>query len=398
MKTSGLLGWWWIGLYACHVYAYSYSGLPNQIFWLYVLLFAAFATAVVLIRSKTALATAVELVSLQLLYIGAFWVVSWWELIPGTSARHLPFHSMDWLLLLAFVAIGYRLTVAQVVDVHQRLAWLVIAYTVGQAWLTPDASRLGLGPLSMFLAVLLVAYRRTVTASCLAMAMLASSHTTPVAAGLAGVIVYTLAFYRGRVLKALLAQRRLIISVTAIGLIAAAVSWDRIQATLARLSEQDPFRAYISENSWRMLSEHGLRGIGYMNFYAWSGIDTGYRGEGRTGAAIEGFNIHNSFMTWALEGGAIVSLVVAVLIWLTIRRARRISTRDARLGALLHGWFAVCFVFALFHQLHTAVQFWATIGLIWGMHARIVRRNLENPGELSAQPSPPDRASTALVA
>jgi hypothetical protein len=371
VRLSTVLAVLWIGLFICHVYAFSYSMRPNQVFWAYALLVAAFS-ATTAIRSKTAVLACSKLVALHWLYLLAFVIVSSWELIPGTTARHLPFISLDWALALLGFVVGYRLRSSQLVRVLVILAWLVVAYTIGQWIFTPGVTRFGYGPLSMLLLVVLVAYDRVLTTVLLGLAMAGANHVTPLAAGVAGVSFYFIVRYRGNVLRAVVEKRRFLFVALFLPL-AMAFALERVLGTFNRFRTlgDDTVREYIVHHSVAMIRESGLMGIGYMNFYAWSGLDTGYRGEARTGSDILGFNLHNSYMTWALEGGVLVTAVVLVLLLLTVKRLNVIYGSDGNLGAVLYSWLVVFGIFAMFHQLHMSIQFWTVIGLIWGVHARL---------------------------
>jgi hypothetical protein len=207
VRLSTVFAVLWIGLFACHVYAYSYSSSPNQVFWTYALLFAALGATVVA-RSKTALGAAGKLVALHAVYLLAFTIVSFWELIPGTTARHLPFISLDWAVALGGVVVGYRLRPLQVVRVLIILAWLVVGYTIGQWIFTPHVTRFGYGALSMLLLVVLVAYDRVMATLFLGLAMAGSNHVTPLTAGVAGVLSYFVVYYRANVFRSIVEKRR----------------------------------------------------------------------------------------------------------------------------------------------------------------------------------------------
>jgi hypothetical protein len=71
-------------------------------------------------------------------------------------------------------------------------------------------------------------------------------------------------------------------------------------------------------------------------------------------------------MTWALEGGILVIMSVAFLVYLTSKRIRLIYKNDRKYGAVLVGMIAAFMVFGMAHQLHMLTQFWAFIGLVWG--------------------------------
>jgi len=74
-------------------------------------------------------------------------------------------------------------------------------------------------------------------------------------------------------------------------------TFKRILAANFTLVGSDVTRSYIVDRSWDLLAASNGLGIGYMNFYAWSGIDSDYAYETETGHVVEGFNLHNSFMT-----------------------------------------------------------------------------------------------------
>jgi hypothetical protein len=245
--------------------------------------------------------------------------------------------------------------------------------------LTPEITRFGYGPLSMILLVVLVAYDRVLAAILLAVAMAASNHITPMVAGFAGVAFYLIVYYKGNILRLLVEKRRFMLAFFLVP-VAVSVALQQTISTFSRFQtlNDDYVRSYIVDQSTQMLRESKFLGIGYMNFYAWSGIDTGYAGESRTGSEILGFNLHNSYMTWALEGGLMVSVIVLVILWLTMGRLKAVLAADRQLGAVLMSWFIVFGIFALFHQVHMSIQFWGAIGLVWGIHAKQVyqRRKL----------------------
>ena len=376
IRPASILGFLWVGLYAVYVYAYNFTIMPNQIFWSYVLIF--FIYSAITLLKKKALFEALKPVVAYWIYLAAFYIVSYWELVPGTSVRHLPFHSLEWLVIFAFFAIGYQLSVVKQCRVYVVMAKLIVLWTALQFFLFPDVPRFGYGSLAMLLLPLLLAYRQFWTFALLLLFMFGSAHVTPLVAGGAASLVYLLVFYRFNLLEAVRQHLRLLVIFLFVMAAALPVLWAKVVNTLNRLMSidgslvgQDWLREYIIENSWRMLVETKGLGIGYMNFYAWSGLDTGYSHVTRTGSIIEGFNIHNTFMTWALEGGVLVILSVVFLGYLTSKRIRLIYKNDRKYGAVLVGMIAAFLVFAMAHQLHMLTQFWAFIGLVWGYSFRL---------------------------
>lgn len=365
-----------VGIYLIHVYAYGYSGYPNQIFWLYSLAFFFYSSS--FLTSKPLLAEAIKLVLVHWLYILAFYIVSFWELIPGTTMRHLPFQSLDWLILVSFFVVGYYSPLKKYIDINIALGYIIIAYTIVQITIFPDLTRFGYGVQSMLLLPLFFAYRKYVIANLLLISMLASNHLTPLVSGVFGVLTFTMIMHKGNFIKLILKNIKLAMPIFISALIFVPILWDQISSTINRisisgvsLSGDDWVREYIILNSIELLKQTTLMGIGYMNFYAFSGHDTEYSFEERTGAIVEGFNLHNSFMTWGLEGGILVILAIILLGYLTIIRIKAIYNLDKCYGAYLFSVLSCFFIFGIAHQLHMAIQFWIYIGFIWGYSYRI---------------------------
>jgi hypothetical protein len=360
-----------VGLFICNVYAFKYSPYPNQIFWLYVLLFC-LTTYGTFHRSRIAYEECRKIVLVFALYICAFYVVSFWELIPGVSIRALPTYSLNGMLLVAGFAVGHRLSRNQLFQSFEIIAWLVVFFTVGQWVLEPSTSRFGDNPTAMVVLPFVVASRKSLVSVCLVVTLLGSQSLTSTIASLLGVITYVWLFYRGDIFRFVHLNLKLIVSFLTIGTVGAYLAKDYVYNSLERFqTHYDPARNFITENSKQMLMDSNGIGIGYMNFYGWTSLSGRFRDVGRTGVVINGVNLHNSFMTWALEGGVLVCLSVVLMFVLTFRRIRLVSAFDQSLGALFLSWCTAFGIYALYHQTHSLMQFWLCIGLIWGWSAKL---------------------------
>jgi hypothetical protein len=313
-------------------------------------------------------------------YLIAFYIVSFWEIIPGTTVRFLKFNILYVLIIFEFFAVGYYLHQKAIVATFSVLGSLLVIFALSQLILTPDLTRFGYGSLGMLVFVVLVAYNKLLLAGVLFVVMAMSNNVIPVVASLVSIFVYFVALGKGNVFSVTRASKlfTFLVPLFAIFFIALIFFGGRIEDTVSRLlsvglglSGEDLTRAYIHERSQEMLMDSGGIGIGYMNFYAYSGWELDYLEEARTGSAIEGHNLHNSFMTWGLEGGILVVLVVFWLIISTVKRIRSIYLQDTRMGSCLFGFTAAFVVFAIAHQLHELISFWATIGFVWGYEYKL---------------------------
>ena len=376
IRPTLIFPFFWVGLYAVNIFVYNFTSKPNQIYWCYVLVFFAYSTTS--LWKKQLFIEALKPVVLYWIYLAAFYVVSNWELIPGSTARYLPFHSLEWLVIFAFFAVGYHLSLAHQLRVTVIMALMIALWTALELVLFPDLTRYGYGVLSMILLPFLLAYRRFLILTVVLLSMTVSNHMTPLIAGGAALLLYIISFYRFNVLLAVRQHLRWLVILLVCMVTTIPIFWARMEDTLGRftmiggtLAGADLVREYIIENSFKLLADSKGIGIGYMNFYVWSGLDTGYSAEARTGSAIEGFNIHNSFMTWGLEGGILVVLSLVLMSFFTYKKIHLIYKYDRRYGAALIGMIAAFFIFGMAHQLHMATQFWAFIGLVWGYSFRI---------------------------
>jgi O-antigen ligase len=79
--------------------------------------------------------------------------------------------------------------------------------------------------------------------------------------------------------------------------------------------EPDIIRWAVFGHALTLFKTNWLFGIGYMNFMPLFGEEFNYSFESPQGKEIVGMSLHNSFQTWALEGGVPCLVIVILLMW-----------------------------------------------------------------------------------
>ncbi len=148
-----------------------------------------------------------------------------------------------------------------------------------------------------------------------------------------------------------------------------------IQTTYERLTfegDGDPMRTAISTVSFDMLEEHFPWGIGLGGFSSASQSQINYQTYDARGEIVVGANLHSSYMTWALEGGLPILLIVLALFFFAVRAIWYLQKNDeSRMFALvLLIWLLQGMLFGMFHQWHNTHPFWALFGLVFGCYER----------------------------
>lgn len=365
-------------------YAYGYSPAPTQIYWVYTALVFMFAvggftahTPIALLLGKRDRALW-ELTFLIGLYFSAFYVVSFWEHFPGTTTRYGLFEIINILVAMNFFVLARA---CDSTTVLRGLSWLAIALvglTIVQLMLDDTVTRYGHGQQLMLSlpAAYLLGRRWLVTFGLLV--MLASQHRAPLAGAMLAVAV---AAFWGRPWSARRTWFSLAASVTlfAIGIGVALVLAEDTHATLARLlyEEEGVTRVFITGRSLGLLQEHFPVGIGYMNFLMLTGYEIDHTIITRFGDEVVGVNLHNSYMTWMLEGGLLVTVVVLYILYRAWVRVRVALDDDRNMGVLFVAWATALLFLGAFHQLHSTMQFWGTLGFIFGFNG--ARGRLSHP-------------------
>jgi hypothetical protein len=314
----------------------------------------------------------VEMEALIALYLLGFAVVSLWEIYPGTTMLALKFE----LIHPATAAVGYLLgrtfRPQRILDTYVWGGTAVALFTLGELALV-ELTRYGIGPRLMLQIPAMLLTGRYPLASFALIVMAASRHKTPLLGALAGASFTLVAGSRrlprwGRRLHPFLKPIALGIAVLT-GLATLQVLTPGLAVTGERFVDEpeDPARSYQFERALELLPVYFPQGMGYMNFMIFSGVEDGVSGPTLKQQDYPGIMLHCSYLTWALEGGCLVSGVVAVLFWRAGRRIRRLlQAPDPRLGILLAGNALSLLVLASAHQAHMTPEFWGTLGVIYG--------------------------------
>ena len=397
----------WLAATLVYFVASTYSDYPNQFHWVYNC--SIFIFSLMLLFQRNLFASGIgELLLIIFLYFFAFYLVSFWERFPGTTVEHGIFELINILIAIAAFMVGRNFDEEEIIKAYARLGWVIVIITALQLALDEDQIRYGYGIQLMLCLPAAVLLRQYVLISCGIVIMLASFHkTTLVAAILSLAVAYLLKANRTTFLSNVtensshysLASKRdpflegaVLIFAIVVGIGVTAYYVNEVLWTIARFmpegsfsvlgvtmdaEEVDPSREFVTASALTLLGDYFPQGMGYMNFYVLSGPEAGVY-LNRLEREVSGVNIHNSYLTWSLEGGILVASAVIVGAY---RAAHKISfikdnTRLGNIGVLFLSWcVALCFT-AAFHQVHSTMQFWSTIGIIFGFYAQLWNERL----------------------
>jgi hypothetical protein len=373
-------------------YASTYSDAQNQIHWAYT--FGLCGIAAVLFPSTFVSRGLVELVSLIALYILTFFIGSFWELYPGTALGWLRFDIVQIPVAINFYVLGRVFDQERIIEALHWLGVVVVLLTIPQLFLGGDLARFGYGVQLMLCLPASMALRKYWFVAIALAVMFASLHKTSLAGAILGI---GLAFLFMKHPKERMSVQshylRAAYSVVALFALFGAVIalTTQIAEMVGRflpesltgdflgvqvIGEQvDIARVLVTSESFNLLPKYAIQGMGYMNFAVFLGLESGHVETTRLGQEFLGINLHNSYMTWILEGGL---LVTGAVIFLFIRTGKRMrwlwrSSEFHNFGVLTVGWAAACLLLAGFQQLHFLMQFWGSIGLIFGVYDRAKR-------------------------
>jgi O-antigen ligase len=104
----------------------------------------------------------------------------------------------------------------------------------------------------------------------------------------------------------------------------------------------------------------------------WFGDMYNFIDENPKGKETVGMNLHNTFQTWALEGGLPCLCIVAMLLWKYFRiLRRRIIQSNNDLEKSYYKLFVigmVCsLVVGLFHQIHQTPMLFILLGIVYAL-------------------------------
>ena len=370
--------------------AFRYSHYPNQLYWLYKIFLA--ILVVFIFRDFFKIITVqIKWLALVALYAFSFIVVSYFGVDFSTSIFNYHVLYLPLILFDFFIAftIGYKYHENSVFKYIVGIGIALAMYAVADIFLTPGKTRL-VADLGISMAIpVSVVFGNIFLALMFVLFLFASMKKTIAACGL---LSFGLAIWlnwaltlKGRVyvrsvkdtiIEYLAARKILTVSVI---LTLVALSPPYILRMIERLKYMgsDTTRTAISDYSFDLLQEHFPYGIGLGGFSFLSMDTIPYQIIDGRGVLRTGANLHNSFMTWALEGGALVTLVMIVIFFYLLKIIRRFLLFDETkaLGVVLLIWALSGMLFGLFQQWHNSGTFWLLIGYSFGCYERYRLRN-----------------------
>lgn len=357
---------------------------PNQITVGYEL-FQVCAGAVLLKDVATILRAQAKWIAVLLLYAGTFIVVSYYGVDFATSVEYFVLY-LPVLTVLPFMiafAIGYVYPEERTFKYLMVAAPLLLIEVLLEIQLSPDQERFGASlNLSMNIPVCVFSGQMLLALICLIVVLMSLKKTIVVIAVMSFVMAYLLKGFvrrgvsaaggptRGRSVAAIIVTSAVLLVATSFMLLTYS---SFIIATIARFSDaEDVLRAAITYYSLLLLQEHFPWGIGWFGFLSLSIGVIPVENIDVRGVAHAGANLHNSYMTWALEGGAPILLIVMYLFWKLIAAIRSFLRHRSRrlLGATLLIWLLGGMIFGAFQQWHMTDAFWQLFGFTFGCYAR----------------------------
>ena len=366
----------------------SKTPFPNQIYVLYELL-EVFLCALFFRNFMTVVRVQVKWLCVLLLYAVTFIAVSYYGVDFATSVEYGVFYLPMIVTLEFFVAfsVGYLFEEQITFRFLVGAAFVQMAYTFLGIQLWPYAQRYITG-LSLPMAIPLFIYSgRGLWALVCLMVLFLSLKKTIVAVGILSIgLAYLLKGYAqpgvsffSRYIK----RRRFITAMLTVPVILLTIGVifvryaPQLSGTLARFSEpEDTARSSIALYSILLLAEHFPRGIGWFGFLSQSIGVISYDATDARGDVHLGANLHSTYMTWALEGGLPIVLIMVYLFWKLIRVTWFFLRNDPTrvLGVTLLIWLLVGMVYGTFNQWHSSGTLWALFGFAFGCSERYKAR------------------------
>jgi O-antigen ligase len=117
-----------------------------------------------------------------------------------------------------------------------------------------------------------------------------------------------------------------------------------------------------------------------MNFEPWFGHEYNYSQKTASGKEVVGVTLHNTYQTWALEGGVPCLLISVYLLWkyfniLVTRIRRSIDNTEKSYYKLLIISMCCLLLEGLFHQIHQTPVFFILIGIVYALELKFNKKN-----------------------
>jgi len=144
------------------------------------------------------------------------------------------------------------------------------------------------------------------------------------------------------------------------------------------VEESDLLRISLFQEATKLYPSYWFQGMGYMNFMQWFGENFNVTYESfDTKKEIVGSNLHNSFQTWALEGGVFCLFIVLIIFLKFYRVCYKACIKNANkyFSILLISSLTSLLLFAFFHQLHQALVFYMILTFGFSLRIKSVRFN-----------------------
>lgn len=374
--------------YPIHYISYNYTIFPNQIFYLYIgsfLIISFFSK-----RRSGLLRNFFTLFLFFIAYIICFFVVGVWEYFPGTTNKNIKFQCLNILIIYIFFTIGYSFTFDKLYKSLYKVSVLYIIIFIASYLIDKNTTRLGYAPVIGLFLPFLWSEKNYLIIFLVGLTSVSSNSISVVIIFFSSTFFYLLLNYKEcllgckkwnfSVFQWMKFCGKKIFSIALILFISLNFFYQRIINTFDRflnviydVHSGDHVRAYLNSEAVMLLQESKFLGIGYMNFYEYSKIDPRFQSflESVGATTNQGVNLHNSYMTWSLEGGVLVIAAVTLILGYSCYNLATIYKINNRWGAVLGSSFFSLLVFGLMHQVHMTPEFWGAIGLIAGFSSSL---------------------------
>lgn len=144
------------------------------------------------------------------------------------------------------------------------------------------------------------------------------------------------------------------------------------------VEDPDVLRISLILEATKLYPSYWFQGMGYMNFMQWFGENFNITYESfDSKKEIVGSNLHNSYQTWALEGGIFCLLIVLIIFlkFYKICYEAYMKNTNKHFSILLISSLSSLLLFAFFHQLHQALVFYMILTFGFSLQIKNVSLN-----------------------
>ena len=332
-------------------------------------------------------------------YFFYFLISSIWSLYPSHSVYFVINDSIYLIASILFALIYHQSTIKGIILFFQFVAYLAMILTVGMFIFIPDLMTIGGSSASILFVILPylfisdqtnVVYKYIPIFFSVIIILMSVSRTPLVAASVSTIITLVIIhksffdFVR-TILKYLILVIMIIYFLSFIPFVKQILilfvfkfsGVDFGYTSRVLVYHEDDLRTSIFNEAFNLYNNYWVQGIGYMNFMKWYGQKFGVSEITANGNEIVGMNLHNSFQTWALEGGFFLLLIIVYILYVYFKRSiykikcsqNQFEKNFHIIGLINIVSFAI---FASYHQLHQNIIFFILLGIV------LKRKNVEN--------------------